>query len=107
MVKRPIATHLQADQEVFYAYESGILDSTECGFYVNHWAVIQGYGTDGVTGMDYWLVRNSWGTDWGENGFVRIAMTTEPADGMGRMIGICGVGYDPINLLFKPPHVYD
>jgi len=37
-----------------------------------HAMVACGYGTDAVTGMDYWLVKNSWGPTWGDNGYIKI-----------------------------------
>ena len=65
---------------------------------VNHGILIVGYGQvgqhhgdDNVYGsscLNYWIVRNSWGPDWGEEGYIRIAMTTEGDP------GICGVQSD-------------
>ena len=42
----------------------------DCGENVNHAVLLIGYGTEG--GVDYWLCKNSWGTDWGEDGFFRV-----------------------------------
>ena len=70
-------------------YESGIIDETACpGTIVyDHTVLIVGYGTSGTT--DYWIVKNSWGSDWGEYGYARIKITTDS-------IGVCGVHYYPI-----------
>jgi len=42
---------------------------------LNHAVVLEGYGTDEETGQDYWLVRNSWGPKWGEDGYIRLKRT--------------------------------
>ena len=34
--------------------------------------MITGYGTDEATGLEYWHIRNTVGTDWGENGYIRL-----------------------------------
>jgi C1A family cysteine protease len=74
--KGPISIAIEADQTVFQFYKGGII-SSGCGTATDHGVLVVGYG-DG-----YWIVKNSWGPNWGEKGFVRIA------DKSGA--GVCGI----------------
>jgi len=57
----------------FYSYESGVMDPhTACGTSIDHAVLLTGYGTDSATGLKYWIVKNSWGQDWGEHGYFRL-----------------------------------
>lgn len=62
----------------FLVYRSGIYHHTGLRDpfnpfeLTNHAVLLVGYGTDQATGLDYWIVKNSWGTGWGENGYFRI-----------------------------------
>ena len=47
-----------------------------------------GYGTDAATGLDYWLIRNSWSTIWGNQGYVKLKII-DYTTSLGT--GICGV----------------
>ena len=69
----PISVAIYASSN-FDAYSSGVLTDSTCnGLGVNHAVVVVGYGTDLATGLDYWLVRNSWSEYWGESGYIKMA----------------------------------
>ena len=63
---------ISAGNTPFMSYSSGILDDEECQPLsdVDHAVAAVGYGSE--NGIDYWIVRNSWGTSWGEEGYVRM-----------------------------------
>ena len=56
----------------FQYYASGVYYNPYCKGSVNHAVLLVGYGTD-PTGGDYWLVKNSWGAYWGDNGYIKMA----------------------------------
>ncbi len=51
-------------------YTSGVLNVANCPTAINHAIAIVGWGSQ--NGTNYWIVKNSWGTGWGENGYFRI-----------------------------------
>jgi C1A family cysteine protease len=83
-----VSVAIEADQFAFQYYSSGILTS-ECGTELDHGVVIVGYGTDGD--QEYWKVKNSWGTDWGEEGYVLICKNC----GKNNNDGECGINMMP------------
>jgi len=70
---QPLSIAIEADQDVFQNYKSGVLSSSECGTQLDHGVLIVGYGHDNVSGLDYWIVKNSWGVSWGLDGYVWLA----------------------------------
>lgn len=81
----PISIAIQADKSVFKDYKSGIISDDSCGTDLDHGVLIVGYGTENST--KYWIVKNSWGKSWGENGYVRILRSESTDDP-----GVCGIG---------------
>ena len=88
----PIAVAVDAGSDVFQFYTSGVLtDAAACGTDLNHAVTLVGY--NGEANPPYFILRNSWGTSWGMNGYMNIAM--QEGD------GVCGVNMEPMfpNLL--------
>jgi len=68
---------VDASSNVFGYYTGGVITSSACGTSLDHAITAVGYGSD------HYIVRNSWGTGWGEKGYVRI--------GFASGLGICGI----------------
>jgi C1A family cysteine protease len=88
VAKQPVSIAIEADTRYFQSYSGGILDSTACNTNLDHAVEIVGYGTE--NGIDYWTVRNSWGSSWGESGYFRLKRTSSTND-----IGVCGLAAEP------------
>jgi C1A family cysteine protease len=80
-----VSVAIEADQFAFQYYSSGVLDGT-CGTNLDHGVLVVGYGTY-TNNEEYWKVKNSWGTDWGMEGYVLIC---RECDKNGRQ-GECGI----------------
>ncbi|KAI4890025.1 hypothetical protein NFI96_024326, partial [Prochilodus magdalenae] len=68
----PISVAINAGHHSFQLYRSGVYDEPACGTRVNHAVLVVGYGTHSP-GKDYWLVKNSWGTRWGDSGYIKMS----------------------------------
>ena len=67
----PAAIAIDASHFSFQLYSQGIYDEPSCSpVMLDHGVGCVGYGTEGST--SYWIVRNSWGNGWGENGYIRM-----------------------------------
>jgi C1A family cysteine protease len=88
VAQQPIAVAISADSKIFQSYSSGVITSSSCYTSLNHGVLAVGYGTE--NGQDYWLVKNSWGSTWGDKGYVKIGRSSSTND-----IGICGICGQP------------
>jgi KDEL-tailed cysteine endopeptidase len=79
----PTSVAIAANAIQFYV--TGVFSSKFCGTGLNHGVTAVGYGVDSKTTKPYWLVRNSWGASWGENGYILMDRTIQPST------GICGI----------------
>ena len=88
VMQQPVAIAIEADKMSFQFYRSGVYSSSNCGKNLDHGVLLVGYGEE--DGKKYWKVKNSWGTSWGDDGYIKILR-----DG-----GLCGVEMQPSIALF-------
>lgn len=84
----PVSIAIEADTAIFQSYSSGVITSKSCGTSLDHGVLIVGYGIQ--DNIKYWLVKNSWGTSWGDGGYVKIERSDSVNDP-----GICGIAMEP------------
>ena len=82
---QPTCVAVEADTDFQY-YKSGIMNAPNCGTNLDHAVTAVGYGADDQ-GNEYYIVRNSWGPSWGEEGYIRMAAGQNGA-------GTCGILLD-------------
>ncbi|XP_028803858.1 ervatamin-B [Neltuma alba] len=92
VARQPVTALVQASGPDFMFYQNGIIDESACRNIspctVNHGVLVVGYGT--ISGQDYWIVKNSWGSNWGAGGYFFLKRNT------GLDVGVCNVNCYPI-----------
>lgn len=85
VANQPVSVSIDAGSN-FQFYSSGIFTG-ECGTELDHAVTVVGYGSDNG-GTKYWIVKNSWGTEWGEEGYIRMLRDIDAEE------GLCGIAMD-------------
>ena len=92
VVDGPVA--VAVDASTFQHYSSGTIFTAACGISWNHAVLLVGYGSSTTT--DYWLIKNSWGSTWGTQGYIKICRNCNKNVINGVNNGQCGIlGYTP------------
>ncbi|CAN1123322.1 Senescence-specific cysteine protease SAG39 [Linum perenne] len=82
VANQPISVAIDAGDSSFQFYKSGVFTG-ECGTELDHGVTAVGYGES--KGKKYWLVKNSWGDQWGEEGYIRMERDVSAEE------GLCGI----------------
>ncbi|XP_006659684.1 KDEL-tailed cysteine endopeptidase CEP1 [Oryza brachyantha] len=86
VANQPVSVAIEAGGSHFQFYSEGVF-AGKCGTELDHGVTAVGYGTT-VDGTKYWIVRNSWGADWGEKGYIRMKRDVSAKE------GLCGIAME-------------
>ncbi|GAB9476586.1 hypothetical protein Gpo141_00013649, partial [Globisporangium polare] len=95
VLKQPVAMSIHAGADAFASYKGGLLmgnEQTCSAEATDHEVLVVGFGTR--DGIPYWKIKNQWGSNWGDNGYMYIERGYQ-----GHKYGACGVeyyGYYPV-----------
>lgn len=85
---QPVSICIDGENADFISYGGGIYSSSTCSTDLGHCVAIVGY--DSENGVDYWIVKNSYGESWGENGYIRMIKQS------GKGPGMCGLTLEAV-----------
>ncbi|GAB4860565.1 hypothetical protein Ancab_035726 [Ancistrocladus abbreviatus] len=83
---QPVSVAIDAGGQDFQFYSEGVFTG-DCGTDLDHGVAVVGYGAT-LDGTKYWVVKNSWGTEWGEKGYIRMER------GISAKEGLCGIAME-------------
>jgi len=84
LVVQPVAVAIEADEQAFQFYNSGVIKAG-CGAQLDHGVLAVGYTK--INGEEAFIVKNSWNSNWGDNGYVHISTDKSANNGAG----VCGI----------------
>lgn len=93
---QPVSVAIEADQRNFQLYQGGVFDDATCGTQLDHGVLVVGYGEE--DGKKFWLVKNSWGAEWGDKGYIKLERGIDAPEGR------CGIAMQPSFPIKKGPN---
>ncbi|KAL6660619.1 hypothetical protein ACP70R_001654 [Stipagrostis hirtigluma subsp. patula] len=81
VAQQPVSAAIDATSPELQSYSGGVLTGHTCSENLDHGITIVGYGVATDSGTPYWLIKNSWGADWGDDGYFKLEMG----------VGACGI----------------
>ena len=88
LTNHPVLVNIQATMPFFRFYKGGIIRADQfknCGEIIDHTVLLVGYNEE-RDGTKYWILKNSWGEEWGEDGYFRLERGVNTTYG-----GTCGI----------------
>ena len=90
VARQPVAVWVKVDHPDFHNFRGQGVYRGRCGNRLHHVVTVVGYGKDPATGQKYWIVKNSWGANWGDGGYIKMKRQVP-----GRPGGYCGIAIRP------------